>query len=160
MRVPVLVYVLLYLVLELIGAQLAAVEWAAVTPLMVASAVTDAVLVVAVLVAALVTADLTEHRWRPALHIWLHEHGRAHTGWWGAHRLRGHGHHADHPTDDRADDHAGLVGVRSWRAEPLALPAGSPATAPTATYTAPTYAVSSPPPRTGRPFPEDDGRLL
>jgi hypothetical protein len=152
MRVPVLVYVLLYLVLEMIGAQLAAVEWAAVTPLMVASAVVDAVLVVAVLVAALVTADLTKHRWRPALHAWLHEHARPHAGWWGAHR------HDDDGSGDH--DYAEVVGVRSWRAEPLALPAGSPAAAPTATYAAPTYAAgtSSTPPR--RPFPEDDGRLL
>jgi hypothetical protein len=151
-RVPVLVYVLVYLVLELIGAQLAAVEWAAITPLMVASAVTDALFVVAVLVALLVTADLTKHRWRPALHTWLHEHARAHTGWWGAHRRGGPGGHDD--------DYAEVVGVRSWRAEPPALPAGAPAAAPTATYAAPTYAVSGTPPRSGRPFPEDDGRLL
>jgi hypothetical protein len=150
-RVPVLVYVLVYVVLELIGAQLAAVEWAAVTPLMVASAVTDAVLVVAVLVALLVTADLTKHRWRPALHAWLHEHARAHTGWWGAHR---------HGMPGRDDDYAEVVGVRSWRAEPLALPAGTPAAAPTATYAAPTYVVSGTPPSRGRTFPEDDGQLL
>jgi hypothetical protein len=151
-RVPVLVYVLLYLVLELIGAQLAAVEWAAVTPLMVASAVVDAVLVVAVLVAALVSADLTKHRWRPALHTWLHEHARPHAGWWGGHRH-------DSPYDDDYA-YAEVVGVRSWRAEPLALPAGSPAAAPTATFAAPTYAVGPDPVRAGRPFPEDDGRLL
>jgi hypothetical protein len=151
-RVPVLVYVLLYVVLEMIGAQLAAVEWAAVTPLMVASAVVDAVLVVAVLVAVLVTADLTKHRWRPALHTWLHEHARPHAGWWGAHR------HDDSPYDDD-HDYAEVVGVRSWRAEPLALPAGSPA-APTATYAAPTYAAGTGPAPAGRSFPEDDGRLL
>lgn len=156
MRVPVLVYVLLYVVLEMIAAQLAAVDWAAVTPLMVASAVVDAVLVVAVLIALLVTADLTKHRWRPALHIWLHEHARPHAGWWGAHR-----HDGDHGSDDdTVDDYAGVVGVRSWRAEPLALPAGSPAAAPTATYAAPTYAVGAGPTSPGRPFPEDDGRLL
>ena len=150
MRVPVLVYVLLYLVLELIGAQLAAVEWQQLTPLMVASAVTDALLVVSVVVAALVAADLTRHRWRPALHTWLHEHASAHRGWWGAHR---------------DDDDAEVVEVTSWRAgpsrhrQPPALPAGSPA-ARTATYAAPTYAVGSAPARRGRPFPEDDGSLL
>ncbi len=158
MRVPVLVYVLLYLVLELIGAQLAAVEWAAVTPLMVASAVTDAMLVVAVLVAALVAADLTKHRWRPAVHTWLHEHARPHVGWWGRHE-----HPAfDHRTYDHGVHHddAEVVGVRSWRAEPLALPAGAPPVPPTATYAAPTYAVGASSAPAGRPFPEDDGRLL
>ena len=147
MRISVLVYVLLYLVVEMIGAQLATVDWAAVTPLMVASAVTDAMLVVSVLVAVLVTADLTKHRWRPALHTWLHEHARPHTGWWGAHR------HDD-------DYYAEVVGVTSWRPEPPALPVGSPPAPPTATYASPTYAASGTPPRSGRPFPEDGGTLL
>ena len=149
MRVPVLVYVLLYLVFEMIGAQLAAVEWGTITPLMVASAVTDAMLIVAVIVAVLVTADLTKHRWRPLLHTWLHEHARPHSGWWGGHRH----HHHD-------DDYAEVVGVTSWRPEPLALPVGSPPVPPTATYAPPTYAVSGAPPSAGRPFPEDDGTLL
>jgi hypothetical protein len=148
MRVSILVYVLLYLVVEMIGAQLAAVEWAKITPLMVASAVTDAMLVVAVLAAVLVAADLTKHRWRPLLHTWLHEHARPHSGWWGGHR-----HHDD-------DNYAEVVGVTSWRPEPLALPVGSPAVPPTATYATPTYAVSGTSARTGRPFPEDDGTLL
>ena len=147
MRVSVLVYVLLYLVVEMIGAQLAAVDWAAITPLMVASAVTHAMLVVSVLVAVLVTADLTKHRWRPALHTWLHEHARPHTGWWGAHR------HGD-------EYYAEVVGVTSWRAEPPALPMGAPAAPPTATYAPPTYAVTGTSAHRGRPFPEDDGTLL
>ena len=150
MRVPVLVYALLYLVFELIGAQLAAVDWALITPLMVASAVTDALVVVAVLVAALVTADLTKHRWRPLAHSWLHAYAQPHSGWWGAHR---HDHHR-HPDD------APVVGVPSWRPERLALPMGSPSAAPTATYAAPTYAVSGTPAPPGRPFPEDDDRML
>ena len=150
MRVPVLVYVLLYLVLELIGAQLAAVEWQHITPLMVASAVTDALLVVAVLVAALVTADLTKDRWRPALHAWRHERARSHSGWWGR----------NDPYEDEYAVEPRIVGVPSWRPEPLALPVGSPAAAPTATYAPPTYAVTGTPGRPGRPFPEDDGRLL
>jgi hypothetical protein len=147
MRVPILIYVLLYLVVELIGAQLAAVEWGRITPLMVASAVADAMLVVAVLVAVLVAADLTKHRWRPVVHAWLHEHAEPHTGRRGAHR-----HHDD--------DRAGTVTVSSWRAERAALPVGSPPVPPTATYAAPTYAVSGTPARTGRNFPEDDGTLL
>ena len=149
MRVPVLVYVLLYLVIEMIGAQLAAVEWGPMTPLMVAAAVTDAMLVVAVLVAVLVTADLTKHRWRPLLHTWLHEHAHPHTGWWGAHRHdHGHGYYAE------------VVGVTSWRPQPRALPGGSPAVPSTATYAPPTYAVGGTPDRRGRPFPEDEGTLL
>ena len=155
MRVPVLVYVLLYLVVELIGAQLAAVEWQYVTPLMVAAAVTDALLVVSVLVAGLVAADLTKHRWRPALQTWVHERPRPHGGWWGALRSEGPG----GPGWFSASD-GDVIDVRSWRPEPLALPAGSPAAAPTATYAAPTYAVSGTPGRAARPFPEDDGRLL
>ena len=151
MRVPVLVYVLLYLVVEMIGAQLAAVEWQQITPLMVASAVTDAMLIVAVLVAALVAADLTKHRWRPALHTWMHEHAHRHSGWWGRHV---------HDGDDDGYAYAEVVDVPSWRPEPLALPAGSPASPPTATYASPTYAVSGTPSGAGRPFPEDDGHLL
>jgi hypothetical protein len=143
MRVPVLVYLLLYLVVEMIGAQLAAVDWAAITPLMVASAVTQAMLVVSVLVAILVTADLTKHRWRPALHTWLHEHARPHTGWWRTHR----------PDDDF---YAEVVGVTSWRTEPPALPLGSP----TAAHASPTYAATGIPAPARRPFPEDDGTLL
>ena len=149
MRVPVLVYVLLYLVLEMIGAQLAAVEWREITPLMVASAVTDAMLIVAVLVAALVAADLTKHRWRPALHTWMHEHAHRHSGWWGR-----------HPHDDDGYEYAEVIDVTSWRPEPLALPTGSPASPPTATYAPPTYAVSGTPSGAARPFPEDDGHLL
>ena len=147
MRVPVLIYVLLYLVVELIGAQLADVEWGRITPLMVASAIADAMLVVAVLVAALVASDLTKHRWRPAMHTWLRRHARPHAG-----RRDAHPH--------VPEEYAGTVGVRSWRAERVALPSGSPAAAPTAMYAEPTYAVSGTPARTGRPFPEDDGTLL
>jgi hypothetical protein len=147
MRVPVLVYVLLYLVVELIGAQLAAVEWGRITPLMAASAVADAMLVVAVLAAVLVSADLMKRRWWPAMRTWLHERGRPHAGRRGAHGRD-------------PEDRAGTVGVRSWRAERVALPVRSPAVAPTATYAEPTYAVSGTPARTGRPFPENDGTLL
>jgi hypothetical protein len=150
MRVPVLVYVLLYLVFEMIGAQLEEVAWSEITPLMVASAVTDAMLIVSVVVAVLVAADLTKHKWRPVLHRYLHEHGHPHSGWWGGHRH----HHHDN------EIYAEVVGVTSWRPQPAALPMGSPAAPPTATYAAPTYAVNGTPPRSGRPFPEDDGRLL
>ena len=149
MRVPVLVYVLLYLVFEMIGAQLEQVEWSEITPLMVASAVTDAMLIVAVLIAVLIGADLTMHRWRPLLHAWQNEHARSHSAWWGAHRH----HHYD-------EFYAEVVGVTSWRPQPAALPMGSPAAPPTATYATPTYAVNGTSPRSGRPFPEDDGRLL
>ncbi len=159
MRVPVLVYALLYLVIELIGAQLAAVDWALITPLMVASAVTDALLVLAVLVAALVAADLSKHRWRPLVHSWLHAYAWPHSGRWGGHRL--HHHHHDHDDhDDQHRDEAPAVGVTSWRPERLALPMGSPSAPPTATYAAPTYAVSGTPAPPGRPFPEDDDRML
>ncbi len=104
MRASVLVYVLVYLVVEMIGAQLAAVDWAAVTPLMVASAVTQAMLVVSVLVAVLVAADLTKHRWQPALRTWR-ENAPRRAGWWSARRSDG----------DEDDCYAEVVGVTSWR---------------------------------------------
>jgi hypothetical protein len=63
-----------------------------------------------------------------------------------------------HRHDD--DYYAEVVGVTSWRPVPPALPAGSPAVPPTATYAPPTYAVSGSPARSGRPFPEDGGTLL
>ena len=149
MRVAVLVYVLLYLAVELLGAHVAALDWHLITPLMVVSAVVDAMLVVSVLVAVLVAADLARHRWRPAIQGWLRQRRQPRTGWWDAHL-----------PDGGVGGVGGAVGVRSWRPAPRALPSGSPAAPPTATHTEPTYAVSGSPARPGRRFPEDEGTLL
>jgi hypothetical protein len=103
MRIMLGVYALLYLVIEMIGYQLSSVGWREISPLLVATAVTDALLVVSILLAALLAFDLGRRRWQPAVHAWLHRHGASHDDWW------------DRPAPFEA---------RSWRAEPLALPAG------------------------------------
>lgn len=139
MRLSFALYTALYVVAEMIGHQLSLVGWPQITPLLLATAVTDALLVLAVAGAVIVGADVTRHRWQPALHAWLHRRGAAHDGWWGP----------DAPLD-----------VASWRPEPLAL-TGAPAAAPgparparpaPVTYTNWTYGI--------RPFPEEPGRLL
>lgn len=132
MRFSFVLYIALYVIVEMIGYQLSLVRWSQITPLMVATAVTDAMLLVAVAVATLLAADLTRPRWQPALAAWA----RARTAG---------------PEVEWIDE--GPLDVRSWRPGPRALPAGpAPRTAPVAYGT---YA------RAGtRPFPEDDGRLL
>jgi len=102
MRVAFSVYGALYVVIEIVGYQLEQVSWPEITPLDVATAVTDALLTVALLVAALVAIDLLGHRWRRHLFAVRLERARLATAEW-------------------ADP--GPIGVPSWRAEPLALPA-------------------------------------
>lgn len=134
MRIPFVVYALVYLLIELIGARLDAVGWPQLTPLDVATAVTDALLVVAVLIAALVALDLGARRWRLSMALWAEEQARL--------------------TDERED---GPIGVPSWRPEPLALPAGPSATPPTGTYDRPRYSGN---PYAGDRFPEEPAHLL
>ena len=100
------VYGLLYVVIEVVGHQLAQVSWPAVTPLDVATALTDAFLTVAVLVAVLVAIDVLDHRWRRRLALRRLEEARLATAEW-------------------ADP--GTLDVRSWRAEPVAAPLALPA---------------------------------
>ena len=102
MRVAFLVYGALYVVIEIVGYQLEQVSWPEVTALDVASAVADALLTVALLVAVLVALDVLGHRWRVHRHAVLLERARLATAEW-------------------ADPEP--IGVHSWRAEPLALPA-------------------------------------
>ena len=106
MRVAIVVYGVLYVVIEVVGHQLEQVSWPAVTALDVATALTDAFLTVAVLVGVLVAIDVLGHRWRRRLQLRRMEEARLATAEW-------------------ADP--GTLGVRSWRAEPvgpqLALPA-------------------------------------
>ena len=108
MRVAILVYGVLYVVIEIVGYQLEQVSWPAVTALDVASALTDAFLTVAVLVGLLVAIDVLGHRWRRRLQLQRLEEARLATAEW-------------------ADP--GTLGVQSWRAEPvvaqLALPAAA-----------------------------------
>jgi hypothetical protein len=106
MRVAIVVYGVLYVVIEVVGHQLEQVSWPAVTALDVATALTDAFLTVAVLVAVLVAIDVLGHRWRRARALRQLEEARLATAEW-------------------ADP--GTLDVRSWRADPvapqLALPA-------------------------------------
>ena len=105
MRVWLLVYGALYVVVEMTGSALSSVGWSRITALDVASAVTDAFLAVSVAMAALLAVHLAARRWGPLLLT---------------------------PADDGEPVEAVPVtpiGVRSWRAEPVALPA-APAPAP------------------------------
>ena len=131
MRVSILVYGVLYVVVEVMAAQFAAVGWLRLTALDVATAAANACLTVAVGIALLVGTDVYGRRWRRSFAAWRAQ--RAHP--------------ADPPWDE-----VGPITVSSWRPEPLALPAGrSFDPAPGGDYAVPSR---------GRPFPEEPGRLL
>jgi hypothetical protein len=134
MRVSFSVYGVLYVVVEMVGSQLEAVGWPQLTPLDVATAVANACLTVAVGIALLVGADLGGRRWRRSVLAWREERARLADRYW-----------AEQPP----------IEVTSWRPTPLALPAGSaavPVPVPAGDYAAL--------PSSGRPFPEEPGRLL
>ncbi|QXG76537.1 hypothetical protein KUM42_02995 [Modestobacter sp. L9-4] len=104
----IVVYGVLYVVIEVVGYQLEQVSWPAITALDVATALTNALLTVVVLVAVLVAVDVLGHRWRRRRLLQRVAEARAATAEW-------------------ADP--GTLGVSSWRAEPrapqLALPAAT-----------------------------------
>ncbi|WP_249523397.1 hypothetical protein [Modestobacter marinus] len=105
MRVAVLVYGVLYVVIEVVGYQLEQVSWPEITPLDVATALTNAFLTVAVLVAVLVGIDVAGHRWRRHLRAVALERARlALDAWTSPESLT----------------------VQAWRPEPRALPAAVP----------------------------------
>jgi hypothetical protein len=139
MRVSFLVYGVLYIAIEIAGNQLEKVGWPQITPLDVAEALTDAMLAIVVCIALVVAVDLGRARWGPALRAWHEERLRlaaeAADGEW-----------AEVVWDDQP------IGVRSWRPEPLALPAAAPTGSTGGTY----YTPSPPNP----PFPEEPGRQL
>ncbi len=145
MRVSFLVYGVLYVVVEIVGAQLETIGWPHLTALDVATAATNACLTVAVGIAALVGMDVGGRRWRRSIDAWRQERAQLADASW---------------------DEARPITVSSWRSEPLALPAGpsSWGSAPGGARGAPArnpapggdYAV----PSRGRPFPEEPGRLL
>ena len=140
MRVWLLVYGVLYVVIEMIGSALSAIGWVRITALDVATAVTDAFLAVSLVLAGLLALNLAARRWGPLL--------LAHAP-------------AGVPVEPVP---AAPIGVRSWRAEPIALPAAPPA-APRqlrGTYAVGAYGSGSRP-RAGRvapTFPEEPGTLL
>ena len=139
MRVSFLVYGVLYVAIEIAGNQLEKVGWPKITALDVAEALTDAFLAIVVCLALVLAVDLGRERWGPALRAWHEERLRlaaeaAQEDW------------AEVVWDDEP------IGVRSWRPEPLALPASAPSAAPSGTYYTPS--ASNP------PFPEQPGRQL
>src|SRR4051794_6841603 len=139
MRVSFLVYGVLYVAIEIVGNQLQKVGWPQITPLDVAEAVTDALLAVVVCIALVVAVDLGRERWGPALRAWNEERVRLAAE-------AAHQEFADVVWDDEP------IGVRSWRREPLALPAPVAGTPVGGTYYTPsTY---------GPPFPEEPGPQL
>jgi hypothetical protein len=139
MRVSFLVYGVLYVAIEIVGNQLEKVGWPKITPLDVAEALTNAFLAIVVCIALVVAVDVARERWGPALRAW-HEQ-----------RLR-------LAAEANGDEWAEVVwddepiGVRSWRPEPLALPAAAPSPSSGGTY----YTPTAPHP----PFPEEPGRRL
>ena len=131
MRVSLLVYGVLYVIVEIIGGQIEAIGWPQLTALDVATAAANACLTVAVGIAVLVAMDVGGRRWHRSLEAWRVERARLEAERW---------------------EEPGPITVSSWRPEPLALPAGRPADpAPGGDYAVPPH---------GRPFPEDPGRLL
>ena len=139
MRVSFLVYGVLYVAIEIVGNKLETVGWPKITPLDVAEALTNALLAIVVCIALVVAVDLGRERWGPALRAWHEE------------RLRLAAEAAGEPwADVEWDDEP--IGVRSWRPEPLSLPAPTASASPAGTY----YTPSSSSP----PFPEESGPRL
>jgi hypothetical protein len=139
MRVSFLVYGVLYVAIEIVGNQLETVGWPQITPLDVAEALTNAFLAIVVCIALVVAYDLGRERWGPALRAWHEERLRlaaeaAQDEW------------AEVAWDDEP------IGVRSWRPEPLALPAPRVKASPSGTYYTPSAR--------SRPFPEEPGPQL
>jgi hypothetical protein len=138
-KVWLLVYGVLYVVIEMVGHSLETVGWTRITALDVATAVTDAFLTVSLVLAALLAFTLAGERW-----------GRS-----AASRLTSGG-SIEWPRETP-------IGVRSWRPEPPALPsATAPATRSSASSSGSTYAIGaySRRRRIAPSFPEDPGHLL
>ena len=139
MRVSFLVYGVLYIAFEIVGNQLETVGWPKITPLDVATALTNALLAIVICIAIVVGVDLARDRWGPALRAWNEE------------RLRQAAEAAGEPWAEVVwDDQP--IGVRSWRPEPLSLPAPEASASQAGTY----YTPSSSSP----PFPEEPGPRL
>ena len=132
MRLSILVYGVLYVVLEMVGHQLETVGWGHVTPLHVASALVDVLLALVVAIAALVLYDLGRKRWGPVFRAWQARQLLAVA--------------VAEPYDP--------IGVTSWRpdSEPVPPRALAAARAPEGS----TYGSGG----RSRRYPEDPGRLL
>jgi hypothetical protein len=105
-RISFLVYALVYVMIELVGARLEQIGWPQLTPLDVATAVVHALFAVSVCVAVLLGLDVVGRRWRRARQAYLVEQYVLEQA-----RLV-----------EQAQPET--VTVTSWRPEPLALPPG------------------------------------
>jgi hypothetical protein len=133
MRPSILVYGVLYVVLEMVGHALETVGWGRVTPLHVASALVDALLLIVMAIAALVLWDVGRRRWGPAIRAWQARQIAA------------------------VEESREPIGVQSWRSgtepSPLSLPRAVATAPPTGTGT---YGGGG----RSRRFREDPGQLL
>jgi hypothetical protein len=129
-KVSLLVYGVLYVVMEMVGHQLALVGWAQITMLDVATALTDAFLAVAVCAAAVLAVHLGFRRWQQV-------------------RIERAGEPA---VEAHWDDEP--IEVTAWRPTPEELAEPTPPPAPTGTYPGNPYSFA------GRRWPTDPGRQL
>lgn len=126
-----LIYGVLYVVIEVVGYQLEQIGWTDITALDVATAVTNALLTVAVCAAVLLALDLGAQRWRRSMAAWHLERARLDDEIW------------DEP-----------ISVTSWRPGPLVISAERVEKPPKQSYTGNPYSFA------GRRFPKDPGTLL
>jgi uncharacterized protein (DUF58 family) len=118
MRIPFVVYGLLYVMVELIGEQIETIGWPRLTGLEVATAVVNALVAVIAAVAVLIAADVLFRRWRRAAQAARAARARQ--------------------AEEELGDEVPLT-VEAWRPEPLALPAGAPPPDPAAAQAATAY---------------------
>jgi hypothetical protein len=130
-RVPFLVYGVLYVVIEVIGHRLEQIGWTDISALDVASAVTDALFLVAVCAAVLLALELGARRWVRSMTAWDLEKTRLHGEVW--------------------DEQTGRT---PWRPAPLTVTAERVEEPPRRRYRGNPYSFA------GHRFPEDPGRLL
>ena len=109
MWVSFVVYVVLYVVIEMVGYQLELIGWPRITALDVAGALVNALLWVAVAAAVLVALDVAGARWRKRLRDWEREQA-----WVASWRRR------------QVWAQSAWTDVPSWRPAALALPASPP----------------------------------
>lgn len=145
-RLAIVVYGVLFVVLEMVGQYLGSVDWSRITPLDIAAALVDTLLAVVVAMAVLVAYDVGRRRWVPAFRAWQRRHLRS------------------------AASRREPIGVPSWRTGPgtREVPGAGPRTrtamAPPRADDAPAVRAAPDPDygtRTvGQRFPEGPGRLL
>jgi hypothetical protein len=126
-----LIYGVLYVVVEVVGYQLEQVGWTGVSALDVASAVTDALLFVSCCAAAWLALHLGARRWRRSMAAWHREGPPVHGEVW------------DEPAHGRAA-----------RPAPLTVTAERVEQPPKRRYRGNPYSFA------GHRFPEDPGTLL